>query len=108
MPVWWQLDLGAAHPLSRIEIEWEYPGQALGYVYGYTVSVSDDASQFPATPVIDERANASTDKTQTGRFSIGTRGRYVRITVTSLPPDSNDSPPFETWASMYEVRVFGQ
>ena len=108
VPVWWQLDLGAAHPLSRVEIVWEYPGQALGYVYGYTVGVSDDAAEFADPPVIDQRANVSTDKTQIAQFPSATTGRYVRITVTSLPPDSNDSPPFETWASMYEVRVFGQ
>jgi hypothetical protein len=83
-------------------------GQALGHVYGYTVGVSNDAAQFPGTPAIDERANASTDKTQTVTFPVATAGRYVRVTVTSLPPDGNNNPPFETWPSLDEVRVFGQ
>lgn len=107
VPAWWQVDLGASRPLSRVELVWEYPAQALGQVYGYTVSVSDDAARF-AAPAIDRRANTSTDKTQSQPFPAATTGRYVRITVTSLPADSNDMPPFETWASLYEVRVFGQ
>ncbi len=108
VPEWWQLDLGASHALSRVEIVWEYPGQALGHVYGYTVGVSDSATQFPTAPVVDQTNNQSTAKTQIATLPTGTSGRYVRITVTSLPPDTNDMPPFETWASLDEVRVFGQ
>jgi hypothetical protein len=107
VPQWWQLDLGASHALSRVEIVWEYPGQAMGHVYGYTVGVSDDAAQFPDAPVIDDTANQSTAKTQITAFPAQTAGRYVRITVTSLPPDTSDVPPLETWPSIDEVRVFG-
>ncbi len=107
LPQWWQVDLGASHALSRIEIVWEYPGQASGHPYGYKVSVSDDATQFPNPPAIDNSSNQSVSKTQIAPFTPQTAGRYVRITVTSLPPDTNDLPPLETWASIIEVRVFG-
>lgn len=106
LPQWWQLDLGATRALSRIEIVWEYPGQALGYTYGYEIGVSDSATQFPSLPAIDNNANQSTAKTQIASFAPQTAGRYVRVTVTSLPPDMVN-PDFETWASIYEVRVFG-
>ncbi|HEY0463443.1 MAG TPA: discoidin domain-containing protein [Polyangiaceae bacterium] len=106
LPQWWQLDLGGGHELSRIEIVWEYPGQAMGYPYGFKVGVSDDATVFPSVPAIDNSSNQSTSKTQIVSFPAQTAGRYVRVTVTSLPPDMND-PDFETWASMNEVRVFG-
>lgn len=102
LPVFWQLDLGASHSLSRVELVWEYPEREF---YGYTVNVSDDATQFPATPAIDNTKNQSTAKTQVATFAPQVSGRYVRITVTSLPPNQL---PMETWASLYEVRVFGR
>jgi hypothetical protein len=107
VPEWWQLDLGSSHALSRVEIVWEYPGQAIGHPYGYKIGVSDEAAQFPNLPAIDNTDNQSTAKTQIATFAPQTTGRYVRITVTSLPPDTNDFPPLETWASLVEVRVFG-
>jgi hypothetical protein len=102
LPVFWQLDLGTRHSLSRVELVWEYPERQF---YGYTIGVSDDSTQFPATPAIDNRNNQSTAKTQIATFPAQVSGRYVRITVTSLPPNML---PIETWASLYEVRVFGR
>ncbi len=107
LPQWWQLDLGTSHALSRVEIVWEYPAQASGHAYGYTIGVSENAAQFPNPPLIDKSANQSTAKTQIASFAPQTAGRYLRITVTSLPPDTNDVPPLQTWASINEVRVFG-
>jgi hypothetical protein len=102
LPVSWQLDLGTSHSLSRVEIEWEYPERQF---YGYTIGVSDDSTQFPATPAIDNKNSQSTAKTQIATFPAQVSGRYVRITVTSLPPNML---PIETWASLSEVRVFGR
>ena len=102
LPVFWQLDLGTSHSLSRVEIVWEYPERQF---YGYTIDVSDDSTQFQATPAIDNRNNQSTAKTQVATFPAQVSGRYVRITVTSLPPNML---PMETWASLFEVRVFGR
>jgi hypothetical protein len=102
LPVIWQLDLGTSHSLSRVELEWEYPERPF---YGYTIGVSDDSTQFPATPAIDNTKNQSTAKTQIAAFGPQVSGRYVRITVISLPPNAL---PMEFWASLYEVRVFGR
>lgn len=102
LPVFWQLDLGTSHSLSRVELVWEYPERQF---YGYTIGVSDDSTQFPATPAIDNTKSQSTANTQIATFAPQVSGRYVRITVTSLPPNA---PPIETWASLYEVRVFGR
>jgi len=105
VPQWWQLDLGESHWLSRVEIVWEYPRQAIGHPYGYKIAVSDEAA--PSVPAIDNSSNQSTSKTQVATFAPQTAGRYVRITVTSLPPDTKGLPPLDTWASIVEVRVFG-
>jgi len=102
LPVFWQLDLGTSHSLSRVELVWEYPERQF---YGYTIGASDDSTQFPATPAIDNKNNQSTAKTQIATFPAQVSGRYLRITVTSLPPNML---PMETWASLYEVRVFGR
>ena len=94
----WTLDLGAVHLLSRFEVMWEYPSQAVGLPYGYVVSVSSDGTTF--TPSIDRSSTTDTLQTQTSDFPPSTNGRHVRITVTTLPTRS--------WASFYEARVFGQ
>jgi hypothetical protein len=101
MPHWWQVDLGATYTLSRIEIDFEYPAQAMGFSYGYVVGVSGDGSTF--TDAIDQTANTSTTMTQTANFPASTSGRYVRITVT--PPTTTPNP---TWSSFWEARVYGQ
>ena len=97
---WWQVDLGASHPLSRIEIDFEYPTQAVGFAYGYVVGVSGDGATF--TDAINQVANTSTTTTQTANFPASTSGRYVRITVT--PPTTTSA----TWSSFWEARVYGQ
>jgi hypothetical protein len=106
---WWQLDLGQSHALSRIEIVWEYPAQAAGQVYGYTVGVSDSAcpTDFSTTPpvVIDNTANTETTQLQVAQFPANTMGQCVRITVTGLPPVVNQ---MASWASFWEARVYGQ
>jgi hypothetical protein len=67
------------------------------------VSVSADDSTY--TTSIDESDNADTMTTQVASFPASTSARYVRITVT--PPDTTDEGA-PTWASFWEVRVYGQ
>jgi len=69
---------------SFAQLVWEYPERQF---YGYTIGVSDDSTQFPATLVIDNKNNQSTAKTQIATFLAQVSGRYLRITVTSLPPN---------------------
>lgn len=99
---YWVIDLGAVHPLTRFEVMWEYPSQAAGLSYGYVVSVSSDGTTY--APSIDRSTNTDTAQIQTSDFPPSTSGRYVRITVVTLPA----STPRATWASFWEVRVFGQ
>lgn len=98
---WWQVDLGATHALSRVEVDFEYPTQAANTSYGYRVGVSVDGATF--TTAIDQSTNTSTTMTQMASFPASTSSRYVRITV--IPPTTT---PSATWASFWEARVFGQ
>jgi hypothetical protein len=100
MPHYWQVDLGASHELEHIEIDFEYPSQAVGTAYQYVVALSDDGATF--TDSIDQSANLSTTTTQTAPFPANATGRYVRITVT--PPATT---PSATWASFWEARIYG-
>jgi F5/8 type C domain len=95
---------GAGHALSRLEILWEYPsGANPSAYYLYTVSVSDDRLSF--TQVIDKSANNESTADQVVLFPAATSARYVRITVTGLPPPLGPNSPY--WASFFELHVFG-
>jgi hypothetical protein len=96
---YWQVDLGAAHLLQRIEIEFEYPPQADGESYGYVVTVSNDGTTFGAG--IDQSTNTQTTAMQSAMFPANISGRYVRVLVT--PPSTNPA----TWASFWEARIYG-
>ena len=66
------------------------------------MSVSNDDIAYVVA--IDQSASTLTDQTQSASFPAGTSGRYVRITVVGLPPPTG----LESWAGIYEVRLFGQ
>jgi predicted alpha-1,2-mannosidase len=88
---WWEVDLGGPSNLTGDEIIWPTNGA----VYDYTVAVSLDNTNW--TTVIDKTANTSTDQDQPDVFMA--TGRYVRLTVTGLPPGDS--------AGFYEFRAFG-
>jgi len=88
---WWQVDLGGPCSLTGDEIIW----QMSGVVYDYAVAVSLDNTNW--TTVLNKTANTSTAQDQPDVFMA--TGRYVRVTVTGLPPGD--------WASFYEFRTFG-
>jgi alpha-L-fucosidase len=99
-PAYWQVDLGAVHTLTRIEIDFEYPPQADGAAYTYVVTVSADGTTFGAG--VDRSTNTSTAMTQTANFPANTSGRHVRVDIT--PPTTS---PSATWASFWEARIYG-
>jgi hypothetical protein len=99
MPHYWQVDLGAVHTLTRVEIDFEYPPQADGAAYAYVVTVSPDGTTFG--PGVDRSTNTSTTATQTATFPANISGRHVRIAIT--PPDTSPN----TWASFWEARIYG-
>jgi predicted alpha-1,2-mannosidase len=88
---WWQVDLGNPCNLTGDEVIW----QMNGAVYDYMVTVSLDDTNW--TQVVNKTANNGIVQDQTDIF-IAT-GRYVRITVTGVPPGG--------LASFNEFRVFG-
>ncbi|MGH8023399.1 MAG: GH92 family glycosyl hydrolase, partial [Limisphaerales bacterium] len=88
---WWQVDLGALCNLTGDEVLWQFNDG----VYDYTVAVSSNEVNW--TTVINKTSNTSPAQDQADMFNA--IGRYVRITVTGLPPGA--------WASFWEFRVFG-
>jgi hypothetical protein len=99
-PHHWQVDLGAVHLLQRIEIEFEYPSQADGESYAYVVTVSNDGTTF--SPGLDQSANTQTTAMQSAMFPANISGRHVRVDIT--PPSTTPNP---TWASFWELRIYG-
>ena len=89
---WWMVDLGALYDLVGSEVTWELDRKA----YKYKVEASSDQTDWVVA--VDQTQN--TRATQVQRDSFTARGRYVRITVTSLEPG--------TWASFFEFSVFGR
>jgi hypothetical protein len=88
---WWEVDLdGNYSNLSGTEVYWEASG-----VYQYRIDISSDNQTW--TTVADKTTNTIAAGLTDDSFSAS--GRYVRITITGLPPG--------LWASFYEFRVFG-
>lgn len=98
------IDLVGTHLLSRLEVMWEYPSWAVGGIYEYTVEVSVDSLAY--TMAIDKSANTETTQTQSADFPSAKSARYVRLTVVGLPRPTASGQV--TWASIYEVRIFGE
>jgi len=88
---WWQVDLGGISDLTGDEVLW----QMNGVIYDYTVMVSMDSTNW--SEVVNKQVNQSTAQDQSDVYLA--TARYVRITVTGLPPGD--------WASFDEFRVFG-
>jgi hypothetical protein len=86
---WWKVDLGKLYDLAGTEAYWEMCG-----AYQYKIDVSTNNSVW--TTVVDKTANSIAQGLMDDDFRAS--ARYVRITVTGLPPG--------TWASAYEFEVF--
>ena len=70
---WWQVDLGAAKDVSRVELDWE-----AAYASSYRILTSTDGTNF----------TQATTETATGpgtrATSFATRtARYVRVEITT-------------------------
>jgi hypothetical protein len=92
IPAWWRVDLGLTYRLSRVEIDWEFARR-----YGYRIEVSDDDLNY--VTVVDRSNNVDAAQKQT--VNLNTSARFVKITVTWLTPFP------ASWASFWEVRVYG-
>ena len=88
MNQWLAVDFGKITPLGSVEIEWEFE-----LAYQYKVEVSDDGKAWKT--VVDRTQNQ--DAARLNKAALGSTGRFVRVTVTSVPE--------EKWASICELRV---
>jgi hypothetical protein len=85
------VDLETEHELFGLEIAWEHSGS-----YGYRVEVSSDGQSF--STALDQTAKP--ESFQRPYAALHTKGRYVKITTSTLEPGS--------WASFYELSIYGK
>ena len=88
---WWTVDLGSNMNITGTQVMWEKSD-----LYQYKIESSNDNINW--TMEVDKTGNTNTDQIQNNAF-INT-ARYVRITITGMPNDSN--------ASFYDFQVFGK
>ncbi len=89
-PQWWEVDLGGPAAITNTRVLWEHKA-----AYQYVIAVSVDHVKW--TTVVDQRGNFIQAAFNSNDFSAN--GRYVRIVITGLEPDS--------WASFCEFQVYG-
>ena len=90
---YWQVDLGAAFALRKLTISWEKPA-----LYQFMIEGSSNASAW--SPLVDQTQSTNSSADQTYVVANGSVARYVRLTATGLP-NAN------TWASFFELNVYG-
>jgi len=90
---YWQVDLGASRTLARIDIVWEKSTN-----YKFKIEGSADNSAWAM--LVDQQATTNSASAQSYSLDTSPKARWVRITVTGLPNNS-------TWASFFELQVFG-
>jgi hypothetical protein len=87
---WWKVDLGATRQVTGANVMWPQAGN-----YRYKVEVSADNANWCLA--VDNTASPATNQIQGVSF-IAT-ARYVRLTVTGLPPEAR--------AGLCEFTVLG-
>jgi alpha-L-fucosidase len=90
---YWQVDLGQSHPLTKVHLLWEKD-------FAYLFKIETSANGTNWTMVVDKTTSSSASASQDHALPANTNGRYVRLTVTG-------GLQATTWASLYEVHVFG-
>ncbi|MFX3635376.1 MAG: discoidin domain-containing protein [Candidatus Pristimantibacillus sp.] len=89
----WTVDLGGMYSIQSSELSFEHSDQ----LYKYKIEVQEAGSPNWVT-VVDRTSNTEIGDVLTNQF--GSRGRYVKITVTGLPT-------IDTKASIREVKLYG-
>ncbi|MCR4430911.1 MAG: S-layer homology domain-containing protein [Tepidanaerobacteraceae bacterium] len=93
-PQWWLVDLGTSSSIVGSQVIWESDSVA----YKYKIESSDDYSNW--TTLVDNTNNTTAQQVQNDVFPEGSKGRFVRITITGKSSSS-------AWASFYEFKVYG-
>ena len=89
---WWEVDLERLCVITGASITFPTAGN-----YRYKIETSDDGQQWRLA--VDESQTLNTTRTRNDSCPAGTGGRYVRIALTGLPPNT---PP-----QISEVRMIG-
>jgi hypothetical protein len=89
---WWEVDLERLCVIKQAKLTFPSAGN-----YRYKIETSDDRKGWHLA--IDESQTLNKDQTRSDSCAPGTGGRFVRITFTSLPPN--------TPARISEVRITG-
>lgn len=90
---YWRVDLGKSYTLTKVHLLWEKD-----FAYLFKIETSADNAQW--SMAVDKTTSSTASASQDHVLPANTTGRYVRLTVTGgLEPS--------TWASLYEVQVFG-
>ena len=99
MPQWWRVDLGVAHELTHVVIKFEHPERK----YTYVIETSANDSVYTQQALVNGTGDA-----QMVDMPPGVLARYLRITVTAASPFTDvNGAVYPTWASFWELRLYG-
>lgn len=99
MPQWWRVDLGDTHQLTQVVVKFEHPERK----YTYVIETSPNDAVFTQRAMVN-----GTGDTQTIDMPAGVSARYLRVTVTAgVPYTDGNGITYPTWASFWELRVYG-
>jgi len=90
---YWQVDLGQSYTLSQLKISWEK-----AVVYQFKAESSPDGTTW--SPLLDQTQSTNAVADQSYNLTGAPSARWVRVTTTTLPDTG-------TWASFFEVQVYG-
>jgi eukaryotic-like serine/threonine-protein kinase len=88
-PQWLEVDLGAAHPVTKVVLDWE-----TAYAVAFQIQVSDDGTTW--TDIYSTATGAGGSQT----LQVSGTGRYVRVYGTQRATQ---------WGySLWELQIFGR
>ncbi|MEO8900397.1 MAG: discoidin domain-containing protein [Polyangiaceae bacterium] len=90
---YWKVDLGAADTITKLQVTWEKAA-----VYKFKIEGSVDGTAWSL--LLDQTNSTSSTAVQTYPLSAVPKARWIRVTVTGLANST-------TWASFFELSVFG-
>jgi hypothetical protein len=93
LPAWWEVDLENVDTIQTVKITFERAGN-----YRYKLEISTDEATW--TTAVDQTNTTNADQVRTNTFPPDSKGRFLRITYTGLPPAS--------YASHRELEVYGR
>jgi hypothetical protein len=90
---WWQIDLEEAPTIRSVEVDFANEG-----AYQFKIEGSADGAAW--VMLADETQSTNTAQVRTEKVPKNSKYRYVRLTITGLPPGQA--------AAVDEVKIFGE